>query len=81
MRVRVLAFAQLRELLGAHEQMLELGPNASIADAWAQLAARHRGLDDERASTRAARNGAIAGFDEELRDGDELALLPPVGGG
>jgi molybdopterin converting factor small subunit len=77
----VIAFARLRELLGTHEQTLELGQGASIADVWAQLAAAHRELGAERASTRAARNGAMVGFDEELRDGDELALLPPVGGG
>ena len=32
-------------------------------------------------STRVARNGSIADPSEALRDGDELALLPPVGGG
>ena len=33
-------------------------------------------------TTRIARNGrVVALLDEELADGDEIALLPPVGGG
>jgi molybdopterin converting factor small subunit len=81
MKVRVLAFARLRDLLGAREQVLELAENAAIADAWASLARACGDLEAERASTRAARNGELAPFSERLHDGDELAFLPPVGGG
>jgi len=38
-------------------------------------------LEPLRASTRFARNGALARGDAALRDGDEVALMPPVGGG
>jgi molybdopterin converting factor small subunit len=81
MRVRVLAFAQLRELLGAGEIALELPNGARVVDAWAALAQRCPGLDGQRASTRAARNGTLVTFDQALADDDELAILPPVGGG
>lgn len=80
-RVRVLAFARIAELLGAREEALELGADARVADAWATLAARVPELTVLESSTRAARNGRIAAFDEPLADGDELAFLPPVGGG
>ncbi len=81
MTIRVLAFARLRELLGAPESPLELPPGACVADAWEALARRCDGLESERGSMRAARNGRMVAFDAPLTDGDELAFLPPVGGG
>lgn len=80
-RVRVLAFARIAELLGAREETVELGADARVSDAWAALAARVPELAQLEAATRAARNGRIAAFDEPLADGDEVAFLPPVGGG
>jgi molybdopterin converting factor subunit 1 len=81
MRVRVLAFAHLREILDASERSLELPDTARAVDAWTQLVRDRPALADERSLTRVARNGRLVSFDEPLRDGDELALLPPVGGG
>lgn len=77
MNVTVRAFAQAREVLGSSVP-LQLPEDARVADIWASLPATVAYL---RASTRVARNGAIASEDERLCDGDELALLPPVGGG
>jgi molybdopterin converting factor subunit 1 len=81
MTIRVLAFARLREILGTPEAPLELPAGASVGDAWDALTRRRRDLEAERSSTRAARNGAIVAFDAPLSDGDEVAFLPPVGGG
>jgi MoaD family protein len=81
MQIRVLAFAQLREMLGGAEHRLELPGGARVDDAWAALIRAHPPLMRERASTRVARNGRLCRFDEPLADGDELAVLPPVGGG
>jgi molybdopterin converting factor small subunit len=80
-RIRLIAFAGLRELLQAPERSLELPNRARVDDAWRALASEHPALDAQRASTRVARNGRLASFEDELADGDELALLPPVGGG
>jgi molybdopterin converting factor small subunit len=81
MRVRVLAFARIRELLDESGRTLELSEGATIRDAWAALTQRSPAVDEMRSVTRVARNGRIADFDDTLSDGDELALLPPVGGG
>ncbi len=81
MRVRVLAFARLRELLGFGERELELGPAASLDDAWAALTATIPAATGLRASTRFARNGVVTDGATLLGEGDEIALLPPVGGG
>lgn len=81
MRVRVLAFARVREVLGSHELDLDLAEGSTIEDAWSALAQRASGLALYRDSTRLACNGRIAAADHALRDGDEVALLPPAGGG
>jgi molybdopterin synthase catalytic subunit len=77
----VLAFARVRELLPESDFALDLGDGSRIRDAWAILARDFPALSDVAASTRTARNGRVASLDEALCDGDELALLPPVGGG
>jgi molybdopterin converting factor small subunit len=81
MKIHVLAFARLREILRAGETALELRTGARIGDAWSALAERCPALEEHRASTRVACNGALVAADHPLHDGDEVALLPPVGGG
>jgi sulfur-carrier protein len=79
--VRVLAFARLRELLGFGERLVGVPDGTTVETLWAELASEAPQLAPLRASTRFARNGALAGAATALHDGDELALLPPVGGG
>lgn len=79
--IRVLAFANAREILAAPETRLELADDARVGDAWTRLEQRHPALAPLRASIRIARNGRLANQDEPLTDGDEIAVLPPVGGG
>lgn len=81
MFIRVLAFARLRELLGFGDRELDVDDGATLDDVWVRLARDAAGLDGLRSSTRFARNGALAGGTTPLREGDEVALLPPVGGG
>jgi MoaE-MoaD fusion protein len=80
MRVRARCFAVLREA-AADRADLDLPDGARVADAWDELAARYAGLAPHRAYVLAARNGAYAGWDDPLTDGDEVAFLPPVSGG
>ncbi|HVA32538.1 MAG TPA: MoaD/ThiS family protein [Candidatus Baltobacteraceae bacterium] len=79
--MKVLAFARIREMLEASEQSLDLPGGARVADAWSMLVSAAPELDALGGSTRVARNGRVVSLDEPLCDGDELALLPPVGGG
>ncbi|MBV9262759.1 MAG: MoaD/ThiS family protein [Candidatus Eremiobacteraeota bacterium] len=81
MQVRVLAFARLRETLQTAEVRLELPAHACIADAWAALERRFPPLRGQSAWIRIACNGRMADPNQVLLDGDEVALLPPVGGG
>lgn len=80
MQVRVVAFAAARELIGGSLD-LALPPDARLRDAWSALERSHPALASHAASMRLARNGRLAHDDEQLHDGDEIAVLPPVGGG
>jgi molybdopterin converting factor small subunit len=78
--VRIAAFARLREILGeADERTLPEGATAD--DLWHALSAEFPALRELRASTRFARGDAFVDGTSALRDGDEIALLPPFGGG
>jgi molybdopterin synthase catalytic subunit len=80
MEVSVRCFATLRELAG-DRGTLTLPTGAVIDDAWAALADAHPGLVPHRPFVRAARNGEYAAWDTPLREGDQVAFLPPVSGG
>ena len=80
MKVTVRCFATLREL-AVDRTTLTLAAGAVVGDAWAALADAHPGLVPHRPFVRAARNGAYAGWEVALEDGDQVAFMPPVSGG
>jgi molybdopterin synthase catalytic subunit/molybdopterin converting factor small subunit len=73
MTVHVRLFAGLRERAGWARREIEA---RTVADVWPAL-----GLGDEPEGLLYAVNREYAGRDRELRDGDEVALIPPVSGG
>jgi len=79
-KVRVLAFARVRELLGPPRDV-QLPPGSTVGALWDDLAQACDGLPQLAQSTRIARNGRVVRREEILQDGDEIALLPPAGGG
>ena len=74
MRITVRLFAGLREQAGVSR--LELDDVARAGDVWARL-----GRGGEPPGLLYAVNREYAGPDQELADGDEVALIPPVSGG
>jgi molybdopterin converting factor small subunit len=80
MRVSVASFAGVREIVGAATRWLELPEGATAGDLWAHLAREFPALR-ELESTRVARGGRLIERAAPLAEGDELALLPPFGGG
>src|SRR5260370_32163922 len=80
MNVRVVLFAKPRELVGKPNVDLALPVGATAADAWSQLSTRYD-LGPLPRSFRCAVNSEYAGWDDPLKDGDELAVIPPVSGG
>lgn len=76
----MLAFARVRELLGPPREF-EVPSGATAGALWDDLAKSCEGLSQLAQSTRIARNGRVVRREEALEDGDEVALLPPAGGG
>lgn len=76
----MLAFARVRELLGPPREV-ELPPGTTAGALWDDLAKTCQELPQLAQSTRIARNGRMVPREERLEDGDEIALLPPAGGG
>lgn len=74
MRITVRLFAGLRERAGAAR--LELDDVTRVDEVWARL-----GLGDEPGGLLYAVNREYVERGHELRDGDEVALIPPVSGG
>lgn len=81
MRVKVHFLARLRELAGRADWDCDVPPGASIDAVWAAVAAAHPALEPFRRSISCALNADFAPMSAEVRDGDEVAFLPPVSGG
>jgi molybdopterin synthase sulfur carrier subunit len=82
MTIAVLYFAALRELLGKSEETLSDVPLPLPVHAFAaRLGQRHPQLVPHLGSVRFAVNEAFVGANAEIRDGDTVALIPPVSGG
>lgn len=82
MRVTLLYFAAVRELVGASEESLELPPGVTSVDALAALLeARHDSLRGRLGQVRFAVNEELVERDHPLAAGDVVALIPPVAGG
>jgi molybdopterin converting factor subunit 1 len=75
-KVRVKLFAALREQAGTRERELELADGAGVGDVWGAL-----GLGAEPRGLVYAVNRSYVERETQLRDGDEVAVIPPVSGG
>jgi molybdopterin converting factor subunit 1 len=80
-RVTVRLFARLREITGSSEMPREVEPGATLGTLWRELATEFPALSEYERSISSAVNADYARMNRELRDGDEVAFLPPVSGG
>lgn len=81
MNVRLLLFAVLQDIVGSSEVSLQLSPGTSALEVWQSLRARHHQLHPFAVPPMTAINQVYAQPDTVLREGDELAFIPPVSGG
>ncbi len=80
-RVKVLFFGQLKDIVGLREDSLEIAGPADLGAVFGLYAERHPRLNEMRKSIVLARNQQFAGPQTPVADGDEIAFLPPVSGG
>ena len=81
MLVKVHLFARLREIAGAAELSREVPTVATAATLWQALAREYPDLAPYERTISIAVNEDYARFSTELKEGDEVAFLPPVSGG
>jgi len=80
-RVRVKLFAILRDRAGTGELTLELSDGATVSEAREQLLRELPALRTFVERVAFAVNQEYAPVNAPLKDGDEVALIPPVSGG
>jgi molybdopterin synthase catalytic subunit len=81
MRVRILFFGMLKDLVGKSSDSLELPERASVRDVLEHYSSRMPMLKTSLGSLAIAVNQQYASEETELKSDDEVALLPPVSGG
>lgn len=82
MRVRILTFGVLKDWLGGSLQSLDLPEGATVATLLARLSEDAARIPQNTWKSLAVSvNAEYAQAAHVLRDGDEVALLPPVSGG
>jgi molybdopterin converting factor subunit 1 len=81
MNIRLRYFASLREVIGQSDAVLTLPEGTRVADVRALLLERYPGLRTVMERVLSAVNKSYVPFDTELYEGDELAFIPPMGGG
>jgi molybdopterin converting factor subunit 1 len=81
MQVTVRLFARLRDLVGAGELRREAADAATVESIWHALVSDYPAIAPYAASMSCAVNAEYARMTTKLRDGDEVAFLPPVSGG
>lgn len=81
MRVRVLFFGGLKDIVGKSSDSLELPDGAVVRDVLAHYLAQVPRMRELMASLAVAVNQEYAAVETSLKSDDEVALLPPVSGG
>ena len=80
MTVNILAFGIARDIVGGSSLRIEVGDAATVGELKAVLEERYPALR-QLASLLIAQDAEFASPADPLRQGSELALIPPVSGG
>lgn len=79
--IRVLFFGLLKDITGCAEERLEVQDGSTLADVFEHYAERHPRLRQAGRSIVLAANQQFAERAQAVKEGDEIAFLPPVSGG
>ena len=81
MKVSLLYFATFRDLTGLREESIHLALNATVLDLKNELVRLHPDVEKALPTAVVAINRDFAFDEDELQEGDEVAIFPPVSGG
>jgi MoaE-MoaD fusion protein len=80
-RVKVLFFGVLKDIVGRAEDRLDLDNSATLGRVFDHYSSQFPRIREMAGSILLARNQEFAGPATQLAEGDEIAFLPPVSGG
>jgi MoaE-MoaD fusion protein len=80
-RVRLLTFASIQDIVGSRQIELELPEGSTVQDLHAHLEAKFPRIAGYRSILLTAVNEEYANPETTISDGDEVAVFPPVSGG
>jgi MoaE-MoaD fusion protein len=80
-RVKVLFFGMLKDIVGRSEDHIEVGEGARVESVFARYAGRFPRLIELQSSIVLACNQEFCERSAAIHEGDEIAFLPPVSGG
>jgi molybdopterin converting factor subunit 1 len=81
MRVTIRLFARLRDLAGSGELVREVPAPATVQSVWSTLVGEMPTLREYERTMSVAVNADYSKMSASVREGDEVAFLPPVSGG
>ncbi|HWY60164.1 MAG TPA: molybdenum cofactor biosynthesis protein MoaE [Terriglobales bacterium] len=81
MQVRILFFGVLKDVTGRGSDLLNLPERATLGDVFSHYEEINPRLGELAASIAISINQEFAAPDSQLKEGDEIAFLPPVSGG
>ena len=79
--VKLLFFATLKDIVGGRQLQLDMPAGTTVADVLTHLEARYPRIKDYRPIVLTAINEEYVKQSAEVREGDEVAIFPPVSGG
>ncbi|MBO3809012.1 MAG: MoaD/ThiS family protein [Candidatus Brockarchaeota archaeon] len=80
MKILVKYFASYREAVGKYEEELELTPGSTIKEVLEEIVSKHPGVEVDKEAI-IVLNQKIVRDNPEVKEGDVLAIFPPLGGG
>jgi molybdopterin converting factor subunit 1 len=81
MRIQIQYFARVRELAGIQREVVELPAGSSTEDLVSLAVKLHPSLDEVEEIMHVIVNGTMVNASPLLREGDTVALVPPLCGG
>ena len=81
MRVTIRLFARLRDLAGSGELTRDIPGPATVHTVWRTLTSEIPSLEEYERTMSVAVNAEYSRMAAAVKDGDEVAFLPPVSGG
>jgi len=81
MSIRVLFFASLADIAGGRSRQVEAAEVTDVLSVFNRFAEEFPEMEAHRPSILFALNKEFTRPDAAVRDGDEIAFLPPVSGG